>query len=171
VLATDATPITLDELLPCLPVSPAVERTIEVGNQAAWPGLVLRRASGREIAVIETNDVIAGELGADEVAEFIEEISPAQPLSAARWVTKYLARVKTIYAFQPPGGTDVDDGWSAVHALPGRIWGRRGGILQADGEGFSNEDGYSILWQFADPWRGRGTWQCLTLLANGPLSR
>jgi hypothetical protein len=115
VLATDATPITLDELLPCLPVSPAVERTIEVGNQAAWPGLVLRRASGREIAVIETNDVIAGELGADEVAEFIEEISPAQPLSAARWVTKYLARVKTIYAFQPVEPMLMMDGLLYMH--------------------------------------------------------
>ena len=25
-----------------------------------------------------------------------------------------------------------------------------GGIIQADNEGFSNEDGYHILWQFAD---------------------
>jgi hypothetical protein len=36
------------------------------------------------------------------------------------------------------------------------IWARGGAILQADGEGFSNEDGHHILWQFHDnvsgPW-------------------
>jgi len=165
VLATDATPVTFEELLSCFLVKPAVELTIEAGNQAAWSQLVLRHASGREIAVIEKNDVIAGALGAEEVAEFIEEISDAQPRSAARWLTQYLARVKTIYAFQLVGGTDVDDGWSAVHALQGRIWGRRGGILQADGEGFSNEDGYSILWQFAD--HVEGPWNMAVLDATG----
>jgi hypothetical protein len=156
VLAIDATPITVDELFPCLPVTPAVELTVEAGNPAVWSQLVLRHVSGQEIAVIEKNDVSAGELGADEIAEFIEEIRDAQPLSAARWLTPYFPRVKTIYAFQLLKGTDVDDGWSAVHALQGRIWAKRGGILQADGEGFSNEDGYYILWQFADhvegPW-------------------
>jgi hypothetical protein len=30
----------------------------------------------------------------------------------------------------------------------GRLWNKSGGILQADTEGFSHEDGYHILWQF-----------------------
>ena len=36
------------------------------------------------------------------------------------------------------------------------IWHKASGILQADGEGFSNEEGYTILWQFSEdvegPW-------------------
>jgi hypothetical protein len=164
VLATDATPITLDELFPCLP-TPAVELTVEAGNNAVWSQLVLRHVSGQEIAVIERNDVTAGELGADEVAEFIEEIRDALPLSAARWLTQYLPRVKAIYSFQLLKGTDVDGGWSAVHALQGRIWAKRGGILQADGEGFSNEDGYHILWQFAN--HVRGDWSMAILDETG----
>jgi hypothetical protein len=165
VLATDATPITVDELLPCLPVRPAVELTVDAGNPAVWSQLVLRHVSGQEIAVIEKDDVVAGQLGADEIAEFIEEISDAQPVSAARWLAQYLPRVKTIYAFQLLNGTDVDDGWSAVHALQGRIWAKRGGILQADGEGFSNEDGHSILWQFAD--HVEGQWNVAVLDGSG----
>jgi len=151
VLATDATPIALGDLLPCLAANSAFELTVEEGDQTIWSQLVLRHCSGPEIGVIEKNDVIAGGLGADEIAEFVDEISQAQPKSAALWLAHYLPRVKTIYAFQLLSGTDVNDGWSAVHALQGSVWGRRGGILQADGEGFSNEDGYSILWQFAEP--------------------
>ncbi len=165
VLATDATPITVDELLPCLPVTPAVELTVDAGNPAVWSQLVLRHVSGQEIAVIAKDDVVAGQLGADEIAEFIEEISDAQPASAARWLAQYLPRVKTIYAFQLLNGTDVDDGWSAVHALQWRIWAKRGGILQADGEGFSNEDGHSILWQFAD--HVEGQWNVAVLDGAG----
>lgn len=30
------------------------------------------------------------------------------------------------------------------------IWSVSGGILQADAEAFSNEDGYHIHWQFSD---------------------
>jgi hypothetical protein len=42
---------------------------------------------------------------------------------------------------------------------------RRGGILQADGEGFSNEDGYLILWQFADT--VDGDWNMAVLDKDG----
>jgi hypothetical protein len=58
--------------------------------------------------------------------------------------------VKVLYAFQLLSGTDVNDGWSRLHAVYNTIWEVTGGILQADGEGFSNEDGYTILWQFGE---------------------
>jgi hypothetical protein len=119
--------------------------------------------------VIGKNDVIPGQLGADEIAEFLAELVSDRPVSAARWLTQYLPRVKTIYAFQLLSGTDTNDGWSAVHALQGRIWGRAGGILQADGEGFSNEDGHHILWQFAD--HVDGPWNMALLDAAGNWKR
>jgi len=34
------------------------------------------------------------------------------------------------------------------------VWTSAPSILQADGEGFSNEAGYCILWQFSDSVRG-----------------
>jgi hypothetical protein len=37
-----------------------------------------------------------------------------------------------------------------------QLWERGDAIIQADGEGFTNEDGYHIVWQFSDsvsgPW-------------------
>jgi hypothetical protein len=42
-----------------------------------------------------------------------------------------------------------------LHALQGAIWTKVGGVLQADSEGFTNEDGYNILWQFSDGVKGK----------------
>jgi hypothetical protein len=47
-------------------------------------------------------------------------------------------------------GTDVDDGWTPLHRVHSAVWNHVGGIFQADGEGFSDEDGFTILWQFAE---------------------
>jgi hypothetical protein len=121
-----------------------------------WKHLTLSHKSGREIAVIEKNPVVPGQLGADELQEFVDEVSNCKPDSAATWLQQYLPRVRVIYAFQLLSGTDVDDGWSPLHRLYKAVWGYAGGVLQSDGEGFSNEDGYTILWQFSD--RVAGKW-------------
>jgi hypothetical protein len=76
--------------------------------------------------------------------------------SAAAWLRGYLPTVKVIYAFQLLDGTDVDDGWAVIHKVYSAVWSIAGGILQSDGEGFSNEDGYTILWQFGED--ASGSW-------------
>ena len=63
--------------------------------------------------------------------------------------------MKVIYAFQLLSGTDVEDGWTPLRRLYNAVWERAGGILQADGEGFSDEEGYTILWQFSDGASGK----------------
>jgi hypothetical protein len=122
---------------------------------------------GPEIAVIERNLVRPGELGEEEIAEFLEEVSDLRPETAARWLEAYLPLVEAIYAFQLLSGADVGEGWKAVHAIQSELWRRLGGILQADVEGFSNTDGHHIVWQFSDdvsgPWKmavldGNGAW-------------
>jgi len=165
VLATDQAPLDEGELRQHLPDTPQAELIVVRKNETGWSQLVLRHIGGPEIALIEKDPVLPGELGEAEIQEFIEEARRGKPDSAARWLEQYLARVKAIYAFQLLSGTDVNDGWSAVHALQSHIWRNRGGILQADGEGFSNEDGYSILWQFAD--HVEGDWNMALLDHNG----
>ena len=48
------------------------------------------------------------------------------------------------------------EGSNALHALRSKLWERGDAIIQADGEGFTNEEGYHIVWQFSDsvsgPW-------------------
>jgi hypothetical protein len=53
-------------------------------------------------------------------------------------------------------GTDIKGGRDAVHALQSCIWNQIGGILQANLEGFSNEQGQHILWQFNEDVDGEG---------------
>lgn len=147
VLGTKLDDIPLDRLQEA--AQPAL-LNIGKGSGDAWEQLSLTHKSGQEIAIVEKNPVIEGQLGADELREFIEEVAHCKPESAATWLQQYLSRIKVIYAFQLLDGTDVDDGWSPLHRLHSTVWNHVGGILQADGEGFSDEDGYTILWQFSD---------------------
>ena len=135
------------------------------GDDERWMRLDLRHADGDDIAVIERNPVRPGQLGADEIAEFIGEVADLEPESAAHWLENYLPTVKVIYCFQLLSGTDVGDGWKAVHAVQGELWSRLGGIFQAGDEGFSNTDGYHIVWQFTD--KVTGPWNMAVLEEDG----
>jgi hypothetical protein len=133
---------------------PAVLK-VSQGTEDEWQEVTLTHKSGQEIAVIEKNPVVDGQLGADELQEFIDEVGHYKPESAVRWLRQFLPTVKVIYAFQLLSGTDVDDGWTPLHRVHSAVWNHVGGILQADGEGFSDEDGFTILWQFAEGVTGR----------------
>ena len=110
-----------------------------------WGAIVLKHEAGLGIAVIEKNIVVDGELGAEELQEFLEDVPLHSPRSAATWLETFLPTVKVIYAFQLLSGTDVGDGWTPLHKVYDAVWKLAGGILQADGEGFSNDQGYTIL--------------------------
>jgi hypothetical protein len=120
------------------------------GVEDDWLALILRHASGEPIAFIEKNPVREGELGGEELKEFIEELPYYKPDSAVAWLKEYLPNVKVIYSFQLLNGTDVADGFELMHKVYGAVWRLAGGILQADQEGFTNELGHNILWQFGD---------------------
>jgi hypothetical protein len=144
---------------------PALLETDEgvVGDE--WVALTLKHKSGAPIALIEKNPVVEGKLGFDELQEFVDEVSYYKPDSAVAWLHDYLLGVKVIYAFQLLSGTDVDDGFTRMHQVYEAIWKRAGGILQADQEGFSNESGNTILWQFND--NVTGQWNAGVLAPNG----
>jgi hypothetical protein len=121
-----------------------------------WTQLLLAHTDHTPIAEIERNIVRRGELGAEEVEQFLDEIADCKPPSAVEWLRAYLPKVKTIYAFQVLSGADQNGGWSALYAVRDAIRESAGGIMQSDGEGFSNEEGFHILWQFSmgakGPW-------------------
>ena len=52
-------------------------------------------------------------------------------------------------------GTDHLNGWEIFGTLKQALWSFAPSILQADNEGFTNEDGYHILWQFNDDVSGK----------------
>ncbi len=135
---------------------PQFKLTLEEGTEDEWESLLLSGNDDVEVAVIERNPVFDDSLGQDEIAEFIEEMRDCKPKSGVEWLRDFLKYVKTIYAFQHLQGADTEEGSNALHALRARIWQRGDSIIQADGEGFTNEEGYHIVWQFSDsvsgPW-------------------
>ncbi len=122
----------------------------ENGTHSEWEQIILRHTNGSEIASIERNLVDSDSLGGEEITEFSDEIKNCKPASAVTWLDDYFKRVKCIYAFQVLSGTEKENGWDILDAVKSAIWKVAPGILQADREGFSNEDGYHILWQFSD---------------------
>lgn len=155
---------------------PGYKLTIESGDAENWESLLLSSNDEVEVAVIERNPVFEGSTGQDEIADFLEDIQDYKPESGVQWLADYLAEVKTIYAFQHLQGSETEEGSNALHALRSALWERGEAIIQADNEGFTNEEGYHIVWQFSDsvsgPWNmgilQDGTWYHFTMDLGDP---
>jgi len=145
---------------------PSCRLALEEGDEDEWEILLLSGKENLEIALVERNSVYSGSLGQDEIADFLEDLQDCKPESGVEWLRDYLSTVKTIYTFQPLHGADTEEGSSALHGLRSALWERGDSIIQADNEGFTNEEGYHIVWQFSDsvsgPWNmgilKDGTW-------------
>ncbi len=135
---------------------PDFKLAMEEGSEEEWEILLLSSRDDVEVALIERNPVTEGSAGQDEIADFIEDTRDCLPESGVQWLHEYLDEVRTIYVFQPLQGADTEEGSDTLHTLRSALWERGDAIIQADGEGFTNEDGYHIVWQFSDevsgPW-------------------
>jgi hypothetical protein len=138
---------------------PQFKLTVEEGTEDEWESLLLSGNVEVEVAVTERNLVCDGSLGQDEVAEFIEYTEDCKPESGVAWLTEFLGEVRTIYSFQHLQGADTEEGSNVLLALRSKIWERGDSIIQADLEGFTNEEGYHIVWQFSDSVSGHGIWE------------
>ena len=125
------------------------------GSDAEWTELGIQY-HGIDIAVVDRQTTVPGTVGAEEIEEFLEEIEKAKPESAAEWLGEYLLQVKAIYALHILKTAWIGDRFDHINKIRDEIWRAEGGIIQADNEGFTNEEGYHILWQFKSdvegPW-------------------
>ena len=162
VLSKDPEFPSLDELSQRLRSDhPDYRLTVEEGSlgesgEEEWESLLLAGTDGVEVAILERNPVADGSVGQDEIADFLEDLYEAKPEANVQWLTEYLEEVKTVYAFQHLQGSETVDGSNALHAVRTALWERGEAILHADNEGFTNEEGFHIVWQFSDsvsgPW-------------------
>ena len=132
---------------------------------AGWRVINVKNSEGLELLQIERNPVVAGRLGMAELTEFRGFIQQHQPVSAVQWLQRYFDGVAVIYAFEVLSAASAGNNFEIVSAIRTAIWDRTGGILQNDNEGFTNEDGFHILWQFDDD--ATGDKYCAVLDADG----
>jgi hypothetical protein len=133
---------------------PDAALSLEKGTETAWEQLLLSFSDGTEIAQIERDVVEEGSLAWKELEEFLGEIAECKPASAAEWLSDYLQTVNAVYGFQILQGVEEENGWAIFDRMKGILWDEVAGIIQTDGQGFTNEDGYHILWQFDDGMSG-----------------
>jgi hypothetical protein len=158
---------------------PSFKISVEEGTEEEWEALLLSGDGELEVAVLERNPVIDGSIGQDEIEEFIEDTRDCKPRTGVEWLHDFLAEVKTIYSFQHLVGSETEEGLAALHALRTFLWQRGESIIQADMEGFTNEDGYHIVWQFSDTVSGAwnmavlqdGTWHHFQMDLGDPDQR
>lgn len=140
--------------------------THELESDLDWTHLILSHEDNTAIASIERNCVYSGSLGEAELEEFYEDLPQSEPTSAATWLQSYFKSVRCIYVFQVLSGTDYKNGWDILDCVKNAIWRLYPSIIQADYEGFTNEDGYHILWQFSDSAKAHADW-CMGVLKDG----
>jgi len=119
---------------------------IEAGTDTQWDELLLAHADWRGIARVERLPVADDTPGARALYALAGPLAGARPVAGADWVWGYLARVRTIYRLRALPGTHEGDGGDAIAAVRNALWSRLDGILQADGQGFTNESGCQVVW-------------------------
>lgn len=144
-----------------------------------WQELEAVNSLGETFFILERNPVTDGSLAQEEIAEFDAQLANCLPKSGSDWLRRYLSSVKTIYAFRVLNAVERDTGWAALDETKNALWSAVGGIFQADGEGFSNEEGYHVLWQFSENVSGDwwmavledGEWQKFQIDLGNPSHR
>ncbi len=130
------------------------EIRVKEGNKYLWQEIELCHLGGLPICKVMRQPVIADSNGDRIIAEFLNQIENCKPQSAVEWLKRYLLEVKLIYIFEPLEGAMKYNGLDVIDEIQREIWSTLGGILQADHEGFTNDQGYHILWQFEEDAEG-----------------
>lgn len=167
ILGTENPDIHLDEIIEALDKEGLKVNLgiLKTEKPEKWTYFELRNEEEEVLAVVERDVIKAGEIGKEELDEFKDTILDFQPLTAAKWLNDFFDRVQVIYAFKLMTAGLEDDNYPIITSTQSYIWQKVKGILQADEEGFSNEEGYHILWQFPDD--ADGSWNCAVLNADG----
>ena len=132
-----------------------LDATIEVedGTNEDWSVITVCSKEGNPIVRVErlsTNDTI----GYEELMVFEEEIEEYKPRSAVEWLQNFFKKVAVIYTFEVFDFSDNSYTWQILGKTKIIIMKTTKGIAQADHEGFSNDEGDHILWQFSDQVEG-----------------
>ena len=111
-------------------------------HTSEWEQVAIAYRPGKLPILAECNrdDGTAHCLMREEVAEFVEFVQAAGPSEAAARVLKHLADTKFVVACQLPSSDLDDDGFDVNGDFLSFFVERSGGMIQADGEGFYDDE-------------------------------
>lgn len=136
-----------------------IDAEIETDDEENWSQLALYTEDGE--AVLEVDRLNRGEptfsdhLG-DIVRRLLDEKEPVKPHSSVKWLCNYLSKVETVYVLRPQAALYNEQGWEIFNEFWTNLKDSRG-IVHCDGEGFTNEEGAQITWEF--PGGASGDWK------------
>lgn len=138
-----------------LTVLMGVPKTEKTDN---WTELGVYNGENECVMFVLRSIVAAGQEGGEELDRLREQLEQARPDSAAKWLGQYFENIRVIYSFDFvynnrsfPEVWDLNgalNNFELADAVLKYILKHSGGIMQTDGDGYTNEAGDMILWQY-----------------------
>ncbi|MCW7754628.1 hypothetical protein OOT00_11595 [Desulfobotulus sp. H1] len=80
--------------------------------------------------------------------KLIQDMQQGRPLSAVRWLQRYMDKSLYLYEIHPTEEVQVLHGWETLLSLRLALWEQVRGIFHTRDEGFTNPAGDLILWEY-----------------------
>jgi hypothetical protein len=139
--------------------------TLVSGTDALWNKIEIREPENNLICILERQYLPPGQITETEIPKLKELIRRSDPANAREWINQYFSDIKTVYTFQLLAENITKQGWRVLGRIQSLLHDWLIGIIQADAEGFYNENGDFILWQMYEG--AVGTIQAATLDEKG----
>jgi hypothetical protein len=130
---------------------------LTAGRPKDWRQLDVTYSDGSWSFSFERHSVAkSGGRWTDDLSFFNGWAGAMEPAVNTQWVMQYLTRVQTVYMFRCSNSAP-DTNLELVRDIVDSLQhDEDGGLLYAELEGWSNEEGYQITWEFSD--RVSGSW-------------
>jgi len=121
---------------------------LEYGTETQWKEVSVQ-CEGNEIFFIERDSIKDDAIAKKELKDFKKMLKKANPTSAADWLKDYLEQIEVVYAIEIFPEISDYTGWEILSSIQNYIFKHMdSAIIQSNNEGFTNEEGFHILWQF-----------------------
>lgn len=156
---------------------PECEVVVNLGTEAEWEELIVWFAEDDPVCTIGFSPFTKADPEDSDLAWVLSDIEGCEPKTGVHWLREYVPKINTMVRirFLHRAFEGTDNGLTS--AMIEWLHEQCGGIIRSDYEGYSNENGHHIVWQFDDsatgPWesavrRADGTWDAFIMdLGNG----
>ncbi|MBU6452224.1 MAG: hypothetical protein KGS72_10625 [Cyanobacteria bacterium REEB67] len=86
----------------------------------------------------------------DTVRLLLDDKKPVKPASAVKWLCQFMSKVKVLYEFRPMPAVKTEAGWELFNEVWTNMRDILRGIVHLEDEGFTNEQGAQITWEYPD---------------------